>query len=131
MFGSVPAGRPAASIGGVYDRLIAMDSDAVLGFVCAAAFWDVGTVSEYWFTSWTFIDTGADGARAHGERVRIDPTARLLRSILWDDVEVSRDVVLDECVVTDGVHVPAGATYRRTILLRDRDGRLNALPLSV
>ena len=92
------------------------------GFVCDAAFWDVGTASDYWSTSWAFIDAGPD------ERPRVRSSASgsirpraLVRSILWDDVEVSRDVVLDECLVTDGVRLPAGATYRRTILLRGPD----------
>jgi len=129
VFQALPADRPMASIGDAYDRLIDSDADAVHGFVCDAAFWDVGTAADYWFTSWTFLDAGAEGARAHGDRVQIDPTARLVRAILWDDVEVSRDVVLEECVVTDGVRLPAGASYRRTILLRDEGGRLNALPL--
>jgi hypothetical protein len=40
-------------------------------------------------------------------------------------------VVLDECVVTDGVRVPAGASYRRQILLRGPNGQLEARPLSV
>ena len=85
------------------------------GFVCDAAFWDVGTASDYWSTSWAFIDAGTDTTCWYGQRVHIDPTARLTRSILWDDVEVSRDVVLEECLVTDGVRLPAGAVYRRTI----------------
>jgi hypothetical protein len=39
--------------------------------------------------------------------------------------------VLEECLVTDGVNLPAGAVYRRTILVQGRDGRLQASPLSV
>lgn len=128
VFHQVPAGQPARSIGGVYDRLIEQEPGAVRGFVSDALFWDVGTVPDYWSTSWSFIN---DGAGAYGQRVRIDPTARITRSILWDDIEVSRDAVLDECLVTDGVRVPARAAYRRTILLRDPDGRLIALPLSL
>lgn len=128
VFHQVPAGQPARSIGGVYDRLIEQEPGAVRGFVSDALFWDVGTVPDYWSTSWSFINNGAG---AYGQRVRIDPTARITRSILWDDIEVSRDAVLDECLVTDGVRVPARAAYRRTILLRDPDGRLIALPLSL
>ena len=131
MLRSLAANQAASSIGGVYDRLIACEPGAVQGFVCDAAFWDVGTASDYWSTSWAFIDAGTDATCWHGQRVHIDPTARLTRSILWDDVEVSRDVVLEECLVTDGVRLPAGAVYRRTILVQRRDdGRLQASPLS-
>ena len=65
-----------------------------------------------------------------GQRVHIDPTARLTRSILWDDVEVRESC--SKNLVTDGVRPPAGAVYRRTILVQRRDdGRLQASPLSV
>jgi len=131
VFRSLPAGEPASSIGGVYDRLIEREPGSVRGFVCDASFWDVGTAADYWSTAWAFIDAGRDAAQAVGDRVRIDPTARLARSIVWDDVEVSRDVVLDECLVTDGVTVPAGATYRRTILVRGSDQQINATPLLI
>ena len=107
MFAPLPAGQPASSIGGVYDALIASQPGAVRGFVCDAAFWDVGTVADYWRTSWSFAgaERTAD-ADPRPQRGRIDPTARVARSILWDDVEVGAACVLDECIVTDGVRVP-------------------------
>jgi ADP-glucose pyrophosphorylase len=43
---------------------------------------------------------------------------------VWDDVQVERDVVLDECIVTDRVVVPAGAIHRRAILMRGEEGQL-------
>ena len=110
VFRSVAAGQPASSIGGVYDRLIERGPGAIHGFVSDTAFWDVGTPADYWSASWAFIDAGLDDTRAFGQRVHVDPAARVARSILWDDVEVSRGVVLDECLVTDGVRVPEGAT---------------------
>ena len=131
VFSSLPAGQPAQSIGGVYDALIADQPGAVHGFVCDAAFWDVGTLSDYWSTSWSFVHA-QDGADVTcGRGARIDPTARVSRSILWDDVEVSRNCVLDECVLTDGVFVPAGAKYRRTILLRAPDDTIRTAPLPI
>jgi len=131
VFRSLAANQPSSSIGGVYDRLFASEPGAVQGFVCDAAFWDVGTASDYWSTSWAFIDAAADNTRWCGQRVHIDHTARLTRSILWDDVEVSRDAVLEECLVTDGVRLPAGAVYRRAILMQRQDGRLQESPLFV
>lgn len=131
VFRSLPAGQPARSIGGVYDRLIADQPGAIRGFVCDAAFWDVGTVSDYWSTSWSFVHAEGGADVTCGRRARIDPTSRVSRSILWDDVEVSSNCVLDECVLTDGVSVPAGATYRRTILLRAPDDTIRTAPLSI
>jgi NDP-sugar pyrophosphorylase family protein len=130
-FESLPAGQPAQSIGGVYDALIAARPGSVRGFVSEASFLDIGTVADYWATSWSLIDADDQTDRAVGERVRIDPNARVSRSILWDDVEVSAGCVLEECVVTDRVHVSRGAHYRRTILLRTADGTNRAWPLPV
>jgi mannose-1-phosphate guanylyltransferase len=131
VFRSIGPGEAAASIGGVYDRLIATEPDAVRGFVCDAAFWDVGTVADYWSTSWTFIDAAGGESGARGERVSIDPGARVTRSILWDDIHVARGAVLDECLVTDGVRVPVDASHRRMLLWQDTSARIHATPLPV
>jgi NDP-sugar pyrophosphorylase family protein len=129
VFAPLPIGQPAGSIGGVYDALIAERPGAIRGFVCDAAFWDVGTVSDYWFTSWSFAQAEGTVDPSCGRRVRIDPTARVSRSILWDDVEIAGECVVDECVVTDGVRVPRGASYRRTILLMAAEGAVRTAPL--
>jgi hypothetical protein len=48
---------------------------------------------------------------------------------MWDDVEVGAAAQLDECIVTDGVRVPAGASHRREILVRGEDGGTLVSPL--
>jgi mannose-1-phosphate guanylyltransferase len=131
VFAMLPFGQPASSIGGVYDTLIATQPGAICGFVCDAAFWDVGTVPDYWATSWSFADAEGTAGPTCGRRVRIHSTARVSRSILWDDVEISGECVVDECVVTDGVRVPPGASYRRTILLPGAGGAVRTVPLSI
>jgi NDP-sugar pyrophosphorylase family protein len=131
VFAPLAAGQPADSIGGVYDALIAGKPGAIAGFVGETAFWDVGTVSDYWATSWAFARAEEIGTVTHGRRVRLDAAARVSRSILWDDVEIPGDCVVDECVVTDGVRVPRGASYRRTILLAAAGGTVRTAPLSL
>ena len=117
-FRALTPGTPINSIGDVYDTLIATRSGSVRGYVCDAHFWDVGTPADYLNTSDAFR---AGGAEVHGRRVRVDPTARIRDSILWDDIDVGAASTLDRCIVTDGVQVPAGSTYRRAILLRADD----------
>jgi mannose-1-phosphate guanylyltransferase len=116
VFDAVAPGAAASSIGGIYDALIAAQPDRVRAVISDAAFFDVGTPADYWRTSQAF-------AAAEGKR--FGP------SILWDDVEVSPDAQLDECIVTDGVMVPAGASHRREILIRGEDGRTIASPLNL
>jgi NDP-sugar pyrophosphorylase family protein len=103
--------QPINSIGGVYDELIASQPGSVRAFVSDATYWDIGTVADYWNTS------AALSNRSNGPG----------RSILWDNVQLGAGCVLDECIVTDDVEVPAGATYRRMILLKT-EGGLTAVP---
>ena len=111
-FDEVTEDEPASSIGGAYDRLLSRRPGAVRGFVTKATFWDVGTIADYRTTSAAL----ATSTPPRGRNERVDPTARVETSILWDDVEIGADAVLEECIVTDGAVVPARARYRRAVL---------------
>jgi NDP-sugar pyrophosphorylase family protein len=116
----VPPGGVARSIGGVYDHLIARRPGSVRGFVSEARFWDIGTVADYWRTSTAFsLDEAMLGS---GRDVHLAPDVRVVRSILWDGVRVGRGARLEECIVTDGVHVAPGECYRRVILRAETGG---------
>ncbi|MGE5245901.1 MAG: sugar phosphate nucleotidyltransferase [Betaproteobacteria bacterium] len=125
-FEGLPRGVPASSIGGLYDELVAVRRGSVRGVVTRARFWDIGTPGDYVRTSRALA--GGD-LTIHGARGRVDPSARLIRTILWDDVEIGADSLLEDCIVGDGVRIPPGAAYRRAILV-DRDGQVEATPLT-
>jgi len=117
-FDAVPPGEAARSIGGVYDTLIRQQPGSVMGFVSDAEFWDVGTVEDYWRTS-TALATRSDMADLGvGRHCHVDRSARIARSILWDDVQVGAEAVIEDCILTDGVRVEAGAVHRGEILIR-------------
>jgi mannose-1-phosphate guanylyltransferase len=118
-FSGIPDGR-VANVPAIYEALVASNPGCVRGHLCDAAFWDIGTPADYWETNLTFLGD-AHPERAFGKHVRIDSTSRVTRSLLWDDVDVQGRAVLEDCIVTDGVTVPAGSTYRRSILVRDGD----------
>lgn len=126
-FDSVPAGAVANSTGEVYDQLIAERPGSVRAHVCEAGFWDVGTVADYWDTSHAFAGPAQAGG---GESVTGSPSARVLDSIVWDDVRFGDGCRVERCIVTDGVTVPAGAVYADAILLRAADGQTVAEPFS-
>jgi NDP-sugar pyrophosphorylase family protein len=117
-FASVPAGQAMNSIGGLYDSLITARPGSVRGVVREAAFWDIGTVEDYWNTSFALMGSAEREHGRQGRNVRVDGSALIARSILWDDIAVGAGSVLEECIVTDGVTVPPGAAYRRSILVR-------------
>jgi NDP-sugar pyrophosphorylase family protein len=127
VFDEVRPGDAVNSIGGIYDRLIAARPGAVRGFMCDAPFWDVGTVTDYWNTSQAFASNDA-AAPAAAHAPRIDASARVTRSIMWDDVTVDAGAVLDECIVADGVHIPRGASYRHAAIVAGADGEPLASP---
>jgi mannose-1-phosphate guanylyltransferase len=116
VFRAAPLGEPSGSIGGIYDALLAARPGAIRGFVSDASFVDIGTVADYIRTS-RALEASSSGLVA-GRNARVAPTARVTRSILWDDVEVGDGSELDACIVTDGVRIPPGAVYRQSAIVR-------------
>jgi len=109
-FESLPDHTPINSIGGIYDELIRKQPGSICGYVCEPAFFDIGTVADYWATSKALADAPFD-------------------SILWDNVTVAPGTRLEECILTDGVTVDGGH-YRRAILMRGADGRTTSEPFT-
>jgi NDP-sugar pyrophosphorylase family protein len=126
-FSAIRPGDAARTIGGIYDRLMIDRPGTVRGLVLDAAFWDVGTVGDYWRTTRAF--DMRDRSAITGT-VRIDPTAQMTDSILWDHVDVGARAVVERCILTDGVRIAEDATYRDSILLV-RDGGVTAVPMPV
>jgi mannose-1-phosphate guanylyltransferase len=131
VFDRLEAGTPASSIGGVYDAWIAARPGAICGVVYDAQFYDVGTAGDYWRTAFAVAAAEAVPGWNLGSDVRIDASARVVQSVLWDDVQVNADVQLNECIVTDGVIVPAGAAYHRAILVRGEGAQPAVSPLNL
>ena len=122
VFESLADGVPAESVGGVYPRLMAERPGSVMGYVSAATFHDIGTPADLLHTS---LELAAADGRPDipwwGRNPRVDPSARVTRSILWDDVTIGAGVSLTECVVADGVTIPDRASYTRCAIVRDGD----------
>jgi NDP-sugar pyrophosphorylase family protein len=116
-FASLPPGRPAESVLELYPSLIAARPRAVGAYVCDAQFFDIGTPADYLHASLAFADR-EPGSPAVGGRARIDTSARIERSVMWDDVEVEAGAFLRECVVADGVRVPAHTSWTGVMLRR-------------
>jgi NDP-sugar pyrophosphorylase family protein len=117
VFAPLRAGEPASSIGGVYNRLLGERRGSVRAYCGDWSFFDVGTADDYLRTTLAFANSDVD----LGRRTAVDASARVSRSVLWDDVEVGAGASLQDCIVTDGVRVPAGALNQRCILMRDGD----------
>lgn len=120
-FESVPEGTPYESVAALYPALIAARPGSVRVFSCTAEFMDIGTPADYLATS--LLLAGRDGGALHGRGTRLHAGARVERSVLWDDVEVGTGSSLKECIVTDGVRVPADTSWVG-VTLRQPTGEL-------
>ena len=121
-FMALPDGVPSETVLGLYPRLIEARRGSVMGFVSDAAFQDIGTPADLLQTSLDLAAAdGRPGQPRWGARIRLAPDASVSCSVLWDDVTVGARVLLDQCVVADGVTIPDGASYRRCAIARDGD----------
>jgi NDP-sugar pyrophosphorylase family protein len=119
VFAGLPDNVPAESVGALYPQLMRTDPRAIGAFVSTAGFRDIGTPSDC-------LRTSLELAREEGERL-ISPAARIAtgavleRTIVWDDVSIGRGARLVDCIVGDGVNIPAGAVHKRCAIVPARD----------
>ncbi len=116
-FEGLPAGEPAESVAMWYPALLESDPGCVRAVTTQASFSDIGTPADYLATSLALArEAGGDptvpGSPLAGRRCAVAPSARLVRTVLWDDVTVGEGAWLTDCIVTDGVRVPAGVRWQ-------------------
>ena len=112
-FAAVPAGTPY-EVGALYTALATAQPGSIRLFRTEADFLDIGTPADYLNTALILADR--DGLPCAGVNSRVDFSARVERSVLWDDVVVHAGAMLKECVVTDGVVVPADTSWHGVTL---------------
>jgi NDP-sugar pyrophosphorylase family protein len=114
--------QPFESVAALYPSLVRERPAAVRGFVTSGEFMDIGTPADYLDTSLKIA--AREGAyRLIGNGTTVASTARVERSVLWDHVAVSEGAMLRECIVTDGVQVPADTSWHG-VTRRVADGQL-------
>lgn len=116
VFAALEDGVPAESVASVYRQLLARKQHAIKAFVSDASFHDIGTPADCLETSLELAGREGDRLIA-GARVRIDDSARLERTAVWDDVVIGAGASLTQCIVGDGVVIPDGARYERCAII--------------
>jgi len=104
---------PSESVKEVYPALMAARPGSVRAFVTEAEFFDIGTPADYLSTCLRL------GIRDSGFGIRVQ------ESVVWEDVDVPDDARLRRCILTDGVRVPAGASWEN-LTVRVAHGELMA-----
>lgn len=121
VFVDLPDDRPSESIREVYPALMAAELGSVRALESRAEFLDVGTPADYLATV-EIVAARENRALDRGESCRIDPSATVERSVLWDRVTVSAGARLTQCVVADDVVIPAGEQFERAAIVNGPSG---------
>ena len=133
-FADLPAGRPAATIGGLYDRLARATGGAGSGEIrahrTAGRFLDVGTPADYLTASLALARREGLRAPPAGAGSTVHRTASLIRTEVWDRAVIGPRCRLEECIVTDGVVLPDGVELRRQICVAADAARAPGAPES-
>src|SRR4029453_18805423 len=85
VFAALQDGVPVESVNHLYPRLMREAPRSVAAFVCNASFRDIGTPADYLETSIQLTELEGDHL-VSTRGTRIDRTARVTRSTVWDDV---------------------------------------------
>jgi NDP-sugar pyrophosphorylase family protein len=108
-FESVPVGVPYETVGALYPALLSQRPGTIRAYRTTGQFMDIGTPSDYLDTSLRLA--AREGTATAAAHATISATARVERSVLWEDVVVEDGVMLRECIVTDAVRVPADTSW--------------------
>ena len=115
-------GEPASTIGGLYAEMVASGRHLVRAHRVDGRFLDIGTPADYLATSLTLAADEGVARLPCGPTSRIDASARLVRTAVWDHVVVAAGCELTDCIVTDGVRVGVGTQLTGQILIRSDQG---------
>lgn len=116
VFGCVSETLPTASIGGLYDTLISKQSNAVYAHPVSASFFDVGTPRDYMATSLAIAKADGLTSLPLGKGSKVDVSASVIRTAIWDDVIIEAGCRVSDCVITDGVRLPKNTHCERQVI---------------
>ena len=115
VFRRVDDNVPSESVNGLYPVLMREAPGSIAAFISNASFRDIGTPLDCLRTSLALAVH--EGDRLVPEDARIEPTAVVERTAIWDDVVVGAHATLRDCIVADRVTIPAGASYERCAIV--------------
>jgi NDP-sugar pyrophosphorylase family protein len=118
VFLRAPADQLAESVWGIYQPLIVERPRSIRAFISEASFLDIGTVADYMATTAIVASAEDTNPWIPGRRVQVATSARVIRTIIWNDVTIGEGAVLEDTVLADGVAIPAGTSYARCAIVR-------------
>jgi NDP-sugar pyrophosphorylase family protein len=112
VFEPLPDHTPHESVGALYPELIRTRPGSIRAFISQTAeFLDIGTPADYLQTSLRLAAREGRPSVSMGRGTRVESSARLTDTVLWDDVAVGAGARVERCVVADGVRIPSGTDW--------------------
>ncbi len=112
----IPSGVEYDSIRQVYPQAMS-EGQIVAAHVGEGDWYELSTLARYLEISLEFmrrdnIEFTAD------EGCGIDPSASVKDSVLWRNVKISSGAKINQCIIADGVKIPANSEYERKVIVR-------------
>jgi len=115
-FAQLPDGVPAETVAGIYREYVTTQPGSIRGWRVSVPFVDVGTPRDYLEASLNAGRIGSAGEGTSAVGTMIDPSAQLIRSVVWPGSRVGAGAELDMCIVA-GVEVPPRFTASQAVLV--------------
>ncbi len=116
IFEYIPRGVFSDSIRDVYPA--AMQAGEKIATHIGTGDWhELSTLARYLEISLEFMRRAGLQFTAD-EGCEIDATAQVTDSVLWRNVQVEAGARISQCVLSDGVRIPANATFERQVIVR-------------
>jgi len=109
-------GVPAESVKGLYRDFVRTTPGVVRGWPLTLPFVDIGTAEDY-LRAALAIAAGEDGGSTVEAGAKVDPSARLTRTVVWADARIGAGADLEDCIVAGPLTVPAGSVAGPTMIL--------------
>lgn len=116
IFQYIPHGCFSHSTVDVYPQAIAA-GEAVIGHVSTSDWYEMSTLGRYLEASLRLMNHAATSIVA-GANCIINDSATVERAVLWDNVTVEAGAHVRDCVLGEGVRIPANAAIERAVVVR-------------
>ncbi len=112
----IPSGVEYDSIRQVYPEAMS-EGKIVAAHVGEGDWYELSTLARYLEISLEFMRRDKLEFTAD-EGCEIASTASIKNSVLWRDVKISSGAKINQCIIADGVTIPANAEYERKVIVR-------------
>lgn len=135
VFAPLADGVAAETTSGIYREMLAAEPGRIRGWRIDEPFVDVGTPHMYLAAVLDAV-ASESGERRQGWRqtppassiepgATVDPSSRVVRSVIWPEAHIERGVDLEDCIVAGPVRLQTGFRARHSVIVPASVARLS------